>query len=158
MLIDLSVLKETGNKKEIKSQLKFEDLTFQKRKIVIPDKLALQLTIYKARDSFIFTGNLTGKIIIECSRCLEPFSMEIELEIEKDLSIQEIEDLENFNIMEMIKPDLFLVIPIKPLCSEECQGICPLCGKNLNEEECDCTVDDVDPRLEKLKDFYENDS
>jgi uncharacterized protein len=43
---------------------------------------------------------------------------------------------------------------MKPLCSEDCKGICPQCGQDLNEGECDCEIETVDPRLAKLKEFY----
>jgi uncharacterized protein len=44
------------------------------------------------------------------------------------------------------------------LCREDCKGICPQCGKNLNLGPCDCKVENVDPRLEILKQLLDTDS
>jgi uncharacterized protein len=43
------------------------------------------------------------------------------------------------------------MLPTKRLCSEDCKGLCPYCGKDLNEGRCDCEVDEIDPRFEVLK-------
>jgi uncharacterized protein len=47
---------------------------------------------------------------------------------------------------------LLLNLPERLLCSEDCKGICPICGRDKNEDECDCREDGVDPRLEVLRD------
>ena len=57
-------------------------------------------------------------------------------------------DLDN-----LIKEDILLKIPAKILCSEDCKGLCPKCGKDLNEGPCDCPNDNIDPRLEALRDL-----
>jgi uncharacterized protein len=75
------------------------------------------------------------------------------VEISDELFIDDIEDLHNVDIFPTLVSDIILEIPIKPLHDEECQGLCPVCGQNLNEGDCDCEVETVDPRLAKLKDF-----
>lgn len=49
--------------------------------------------------------------------------------------------------------EFLLTLPVKPLCSASCRGICPQCGKNLNSGACSCVVQDADPRLEALRGF-----
>jgi uncharacterized protein len=51
---------------------------------------------------------------------------------------------------------LNLTYPIKPLCSKDCQGICPVCGKNINSGDCSCVTKDSESRLEKLKIFLKD--
>lgn len=55
----------------------------------------------------------------------------------------------------VIKDDILLELPSKILCSPSCKGLCPLCGKNLNEETCNCSVQKIDPRLEALRTLLE---
>ncbi len=50
-----------------------------------------------------------------------------------------------------VTADILLSLPSKHLCKEDCKGLCPKCGKNLNEGECGCDLREVDPRLEVLK-------
>lgn len=55
------------------------------------------------------------------------------------------------DIDELVRDDILLELPSKYLCSNECRGLCPKCGANLNEKTCGCTVKETDPRLEALK-------
>ena len=52
---------------------------------------------------------------------------------------------------DLVEEDLILDQPSKVLCSEECRGLCPMCGKDLNEGSCDCRRETVDPRLAALQ-------
>ena len=55
----------------------------------------------------------------------------------------------------LAREDILLELPTKFLCREDCRGICPVCGKNLNEGPCGCKAESVDPRLEVLKKFIQ---
>ncbi len=57
------------------------------------------------------------------------------------------------DVDELVFTEVFLSFPTKHLCSETCKGVCLKCGKNLNEGECECKSDDIDPRLAKLRDL-----
>ncbi len=104
-----------------------------------------------ARARFTFEG--------QCDRCLAPFSREYDIPIEHILvTTLENEDsdyvlLENYQLAldELVQADILLELPYKNLCREECRGLCPQCGKNLNEGLCGCTTKSVDPRLAVLQ-------
>lgn len=55
----------------------------------------------------------------------------------------------------LIMEDIILELPRKTLCKQDCKGICPKCGKNLNEGTCDCVAYQIDPRLEVLKNLID---
>ena len=156
MLIDLGKMDELGSQKNIKGKLDFDNLTLQNREIRTPEPLNIDLTIYKGEDSFAFSGELFGKIKLQCSRCLEFFNQEIKVDIDNDVNESEIGDFKSFNLNKLLEADLLLVVPIKPLCEEDCAGICPNCGIDLNNESCNCSLDVVDPRMAKLKELYDN--
>ncbi|MCH5202840.1 MAG: DUF177 domain-containing protein [Oscillospiraceae bacterium] len=57
------------------------------------------------------------------------------------------------DIDELVASDIILDLPVKFLCKDDCKGICYKCGKNLNHGECDCSYEEIDPRLEALKEL-----
>ncbi|WDU84060.1 YceD family protein [Caloramator sp. Dgby_cultured_2] len=64
---------------------------------------------------------------------------------------------DRINLEDMIIDNIILSYPAKILCSDDCKGLCPVCGKNLNEGQCECLKDVIDPRLEALKQFFKGD-
>lgn len=114
-------------------------------------------------------GHLTGEIELECSRCLEPFTLPVatdfdlryvpraenvgegEREVEEDDLATAFYDEDQIDLAHLIMEQFQLALPMKALCSEGCKGLCPTCGTNLNTGSCDCNVKWEDPRLAALK-------
>lgn len=153
--IDLSNLKDVGSYKKIEKEIKIADFKYQNQEIKTPYPFELDLKIYKTDDFFIFTGTFTGILILVCSRCLEKFEQEIEISIDEEIEFEEIDDPNHYDITEILIENIILSLPIKYLCSEDCQGLCSVCGINLNQKDCDCETETLDPRLAKLKDFFQ---
>ena len=57
----------------------------------------------------------------------------------------------NIDMDELVMTDVTLELPFQLLCREDCKGLCPVCGADLNETTCNCNTKQIDPRLEKLK-------
>ncbi|TYB35229.1 MAG: DUF177 domain-containing protein [Flexistipes sinusarabici] len=131
-------------------------------------------TIYAVNENFILTGNLNITIKDSCDRCLRKFNEDIEekilIEIVKessaDTKTEEIElkdeDMglyfvseEHIDLEEIISQEAVLLRPVKRLCDQECKGLCPICGTNLNEEYCSCKQE-KDDRWADLKKLLEN--
>jgi uncharacterized protein len=55
------------------------------------------------------------------------------------------------NLAPLVREYMWLDVPIQPLCRSDCQGLCPICGKNRNETECDHPEAEIDPRMAKLQ-------
>ena len=101
----------------------------------------------------------------ECSRCLEPFHVPLTVPIEIYYTIgadktdhrKESELIhitngdQNIDLLGQVRESILLGIPIKPLCGEDCKGLCLQCGTNLNEETCDCVARPPDPRWAALE-------
>ncbi len=155
MLLDLSDLKRAGSKRRLKTEINIANIDFSGRKIEIPEQFLLDLNIYNTRDSFIFSGVLKGYLLLRCSRCLEKFRFPVEVELDEEMEKKDIEDIKNINLQKLFVENILLTIPLKPLCSEDCQGLCSECGKNLNEGQCDCNQEKIDPRMEKLKELLD---
>lgn len=95
-----------------------------------------------------------------CARCTDPVSKELNVSVKKDIASGNISrDNDDYIFIEDRKLDLALPVdeqimlemPSKTLCREDCLGLCPKCGKNLNTGKCGCVTKTVDPRLEVLK-------
>ena len=113
---------------------------------------------------------INTKIIAECARCLKPVDLNISdkleylyyaegTEILEDDSDDEIFPVEidffgrTLDVMQQIQESIFTLLPFKVLCKEDCKGLCPNCGADLNETTCSCKNDFHDPRMEALKDL-----
>ncbi|NMB03245.1 MAG: DUF177 domain-containing protein [Tissierellia bacterium] len=83
-----------------------------------------------------------------CSRCLGDTKFLYEIPYEE---VVEMEDIETFDLSEVVRQELQMAAPLRVLCDEECLGLCPYCGINLNEATCDCRSEQIDPRLSALK-------
>jgi uncharacterized protein len=84
-------------------------------------------------------------------------------EDEQELAQEELDlsyyDNDEIDIQALIKEQVLLSVPMKPVCSENCKGICVTCGKDLNAGLCECKEDGHDPRLaplQKLKEAMKN--
>jgi uncharacterized protein len=114
-------------------------------------------------------GHVNGELELTCGRCLEPFRMPVagsfdlryvpstedaregEREVgEDDLTTAFYAD-DQIDLTELINEQLHLALPMKPLCAEDCKGLCPNCGTNLNTDRCDCNYKWEDPRLAALR-------
>lgn len=155
MILDLSDFKETGGKQEIESEIEIGNIEYRGSEIEIPELFSLKLIIYNTSDTFVFTGELKGELLLECSRCLEEFRYPVEINFNEEIAKADIEDLRKVDLTELFVENILLAIPIKPLCSQDCQGLCPECGQNLNKGQCECDTETVDPRMAKLKDLLD---
>lgn len=141
------------------------------RDIKIDKPVHIEGSIYATEDGVYLSSNLTYEYIENCARCLTEFSEEIETvlsaKITENANQQNEEDdddeviidydgrSEDFKIEEAIDMAILLSLPMKSVCGEECEGLCAQCGQNLNTGSCDCKSEDVDIRLEKLKDLFD---
>lgn len=108
-------------------------------------------------------GRLKASYNSVCYRCLSAVDKTLELEIKEnfinsaDVGQSDMYPFEGkvLDISKALTDNIILNLPMKQLCSEKCRGLCSKCGANLNEVQCGCGDDDVDPRMEGLKKFFE---
>jgi len=80
--------------------------------------------------------NLSGEIELTCSRCLKEFEIKVNKDIALNYPVSKLEHM--IDLDPEIREEIILNYPFKPLCSENCKGLCLKCGKNLNEGGCSC--------------------
>src|SRR5215813_10058480 len=115
-------------------------------------------------------GELHTKVAVPCSRCLKEVQLAIELNFDErfagavswrheehhelsqdDLNLGLVDEV--IELDDLVKEEILLALPGHVLCDENCKGICPSCGQDLNAGDCNCTSEQVDSRWEKLKDL-----
>ena len=133
-------------------------------------KIDVQCHIVKTSGTIFIKGSLSLSLAIYCSRCLEDVILPVggdfaytlvpekpETKEDLELTAEELEisyyQGDFIDLQPIICEQIILQIPIKPLCSEDCKGLCPHCGTNLNAAACDCHLKFVDERLAALKNF-----
>ncbi len=149
-------------------ELEFEEpLVSEPLRLLSPVKARLR--IEKVSSEVFAKGEVSAAIELQCSRCLKKFSKTIEANVnvvyhpveelkgEEKHEIKEDElDMgfykgEELDVHDIVTEQIILSVPMKPLCSESCKGICPKCGADLNVNTCSCGMKEPDPRLAVLK-------
>jgi uncharacterized protein len=135
----------------------------------IEGKIGVFLDILRIDNTVSISGEIKATLGQRCSRCLKEFSnplsstfrvnyvpikqikKEGEYELKRDDLDTNFYSGDRLDLTELIKEQILLSLPMQPLCSKECKGLCLKCGKDLNEESCTCDIKEIDPRLAILK-------
>ena len=121
-------------------------------------------------DDIRVVGELKTDLEILCARCLEPVAFPVKREFDllyrpagldvvegKEVELQDKDaaisyyEHDGVELSELLREQVLLEVPLKTVCKEECQGLCPHCGSNLNHGKCGCEQPPADPRWEALK-------
>jgi len=119
------------------------------RSLEVKTETAVDLECCRCLGGFTFPIKTEFKYIL--SPVVEQFEEELELTSEDLLSGYYKNDV--IELAPVVFEQILLQIPIKPLCSDSCKGICPNCGVNLNEETCKCQMNAIDLRFAVLEKF-----
>ncbi|MDX9714453.1 MAG: DUF177 domain-containing protein [Dissulfurispiraceae bacterium] len=162
MKIIVSDIPEDGMNIEINDPLKSEA-------VCITSPVRAQLHIIKTGSDIILTGEVSADLELCCSRCLKNFASSLNSRIEvsyhpssgtarddhRQLRDDELETGyyidDELDTDDVLVEQLLLNVPMKPLCSQNCEGICPVCGSDRNENRCSCSTKEPDPRLRQLE-------
>lgn len=137
------------------------------------EPLVWQVDVTNTGEALLVTGTVEGDAKTSCARCVEEFPLSLTGEIEgyylldaekgapEDMDDDEFDVLPENNVIDLeplIRAALLLEFPLVPLCDDDCKGLCPTCGANLNDGSCGCAPvaddDDTPPNpFAALKDF-----
>ncbi len=133
--------------------------------LTLVDGVNAHLSIQQTDTEYYLNGVCTADVELVCARCLEAAKMSLAGEIEiiviretgsaerfEDTDdVIEIDDKEILDFSEQVRQALLAAIPLKPLCSPACLGLCPTCGGNRNTSPCVCPAPSGDNRWDALK-------
>jgi DUF177 domain-containing protein len=168
MLLDLTKLH--GPREHVERTLDPSAFDPQDEEYRVAAPVELSIDVEKAGgEAFRVSGRVKTRLELVCSRCVEPFDVTVDTSFELryvpqaenagegEREIAE-DDLTTafyregtLDISELLGEQFQLALPMKPLCSDDCRGLCPECGTNLNRTTCSCAPKWEDPRLAPLR-------
>ena len=171
MLLDLSRIK--GPHEHFEQVYPAEAFAADREDFRVAAPVSLAFEIFKDKSHYRLAGRTQTVIELPCSRCLEPITIEVdapfdlryqphtsaaaagkhdpEREIEEDDFATAFYENDEIDLGQLMHEQLYLAVPMKPLCGSTCRGLCPVCGTNLNRGTCECRPGWDDPRFAVLK-------
>lgn len=147
-----------------------EDITDIDEDLDVVAALTGRVRFLRTGNGILVTGHVQTEIRVPCRRCLTPVTVLIEMDLEEQFrpsvdiwtgAILPLEPGEEeatrtdahhiLDLTEVVRQNLLINVPMAPLCSPQCRGLCPQCGANLNEGPCGCHYEESDPRLAILR-------
>jgi uncharacterized protein len=134
-------------------------------------KVHVEATLDKSSNQILLTASSEATAHFECDRCVSPFERKLSashtmvyvtegMDAAHDVDPVEMQvipsGLHVVDIAEDVRQSILLAVPFKNLCKEECKGLCPTCGTNLNESTCSCSEPAIDSRWEQLRKLQSN--
>jgi uncharacterized protein len=174
MLFDLNKLRGPRERIERTVQPAAFDPQDPEYRVAAPVELAMDIQKV-GHDAFGVSGRIATRLELACGRCLEPFEVPIDAAFElhylpasENTGDEEQEVGEDdltmayyregmLDLIELMREQFVLTLPMKPLCAETCRGLCPACGTNLNRTTCGCAPAWEDPRLAPLRSLLPRD-
>ena len=168
MIIDISKVVKSINK-EVSEEVSIELTSFESRlgEFPILQKSPVVLTITNQENKTLFIrGAVDVTLSIPCGRCLEEVPTQICFDIDKKLDINdgilvddEMEENDyligfELDVDKLVYAEILVNWPMKVLCKEDCEGICKVCGANLNKGDCGCQRTELDPRMAAIQDIF----
>jgi uncharacterized protein len=134
-----------------------------------------RITLHNMGGQVAAWGQLSATALMECGRCLAEHEVPLNFEFSETCSFDQIDEPLSYtqiaseddsapiplmdgdvvDLSELVRQLLVLHTPVRSLCQQDCEGICPHCGTDLNVSECDCEIDEVDPRLAPLRELLQ---
>ena len=165
MLLDLKTLGES----RVHLERTYPPSAFEATDEFIGGKpVELVCEVEKIRDWYQLAGHLSTRLRVQCCRCGEGCDTDLDVAFDlryvsealstgtndaeidnEDLTVAFYRD-DQIDLRQLISEQFYLGLPMKPLCQEDCRGLCAACGKNLNFADCGCSVEWRDPRLAAL--------
>ena len=169
MVIDVSsILKEFGGKISFDDKAQLSDLNFSGGDYRFSKPLSVKGSVSNTGGALSLKAEVSGVMTTQCARCMKDIDVPIEFSISETLmrdddgeTISDDEDVIIFEgntveIDEIVENNFITNLSPRYLCREDCKGLCPKCGKDLNDGICDCDDDEIDPRWAALADMIKN--
>lgn len=170
MQIHLSeILSKEGKSVEKEIELNQESFEISGQVYKITKCGPVKLTISnKGNQELLISAKMDVAVAIPCSRCLKDvitefcldFSREVDMKVSGEERCRQMDENNyiagyELNVDALIADEMVLQWPMKVLCKVDCKGICPVCGKDLNQQECECDRTVLDPRMAAFLNIFE---
>ncbi len=165
-----ALLQQDNNRQEYDMDVTFDRLDMKFGSYQLRQKSPVHLILFHSRGKrFTVTGKADFTFMIPCDRCLEDVEVDIPVSISKKFDLGKVSEAgeeteEEKYVTEqaqlrvdlLLKDEILVSWPDKVLCKEDCKGLCPVCGHNLNVSDCGCDRFVPDPRMAAIQDIFKN--
>jgi uncharacterized protein len=145
------------------------DFPFEAADVQLPPDLQLtdlvgDVRVTRTAQGLLVQVKMAARTPTQCVRCLEDFNQPLQIGFTElyaftPNSLTEsgllVPESGKIDLAPLIREEMLLAVPISPVCRSDCQGLCPVCGENLNSVHCNHEPEEFDPRLEVLKQLRE---
>lgn len=136
MKIDIRHIPPEGLRIETKESVGILDIKDKGMEFDKP--IDVSVWVNRTGNTLLINGELKTSIELICSRCLKKFRQFLE---DRNFNLtREVSGMNEIDLSSEIREDIFILLPVRPLCKEECKGLCPRCGQDLNEGRCSCNL------------------
>lgn len=167
MIVDLSQLE--GSPKRFDITIAPADLGLEEANVNFTSDLRATGDVQKSAAQIDVTGRIEGEAEIDCTRCLQPVNQSLVIDFavsfvtpehfavdkEREVSAQDLDtdvlDSDRLDLKDVVREQILLNLPVQLFCKPDCKGLCPECGADRNLIDCDCDLDQTDPRWAALK-------
>lgn len=173
LTLDLARLEQERGPVHVYEEVPPDAPLFENTDLQLGSPLTVDVTVsVLPSGEIVVRGEFSATLSRECRRCLDPMEVPVEEEVDllyvpKDELAPEEEKEEQeagirrfdltsgkLELGEAIREEAILAAPLYVECDPDCKGLCPECGTNLNEEDCDCTLEELDPRWDALRGIH----
>ncbi|QQS41572.1 MAG: DUF177 domain-containing protein [Acidobacteriota bacterium] len=167
MKIDLN--RSDGSRTTFDVSVEPSDIELETDLARVKDDISAKGAVSSEDHYTVIEAEIVAPLEIDCSRCLERIpsvhefvfksafasAEQLNEEVEVELDLQDLElsfaEDDEIDLRDVIREQIVLNLPARPLCREDCKGLCEVCGGNLNKVSCDCKQEETDPRWAALK-------
>ena len=166
MLIDLASVGTSSKQLELSFESQKIDLEGE---ALIEESVGLSAEIVRVGSRTRLSGTIKANVLVSCTRCLESIRREFDIAFqdifvdaseestreEAEVGTEELDESlitsGEIDLTEVVREQILLELPKQIFCKEDCRGLCPKCGGNLNLIDCNCIDDEIDPRWAALQ-------
>lgn len=165
MMIEMGYLfNRKGSTLPVELVEKIDDVKDYPDVVEFVEPVRIEGTLKNEDDVFVLDAKGVTTALMECSSCLAPVRKELSFEIKERFAHtgRDDEETETFtgdqiDLADYVKRGIIGELPMRVECREDCKGLCPICGKDLNDGDCGCDRTIRDPRFESLRALFNDD-
>jgi uncharacterized protein len=170
MRVDVkSLLERVGRVLEVQGEIELEPVAQNGESVEFVGPAEVTARLESTGGSILASGRAKAVVALQCARCLEPYRLPLEVDFQAEFRatdggpVPPGEDGDETEVVPFsgdeleldatVRESLLLALPMKPLCREDCPGLCPQCGQNLRSGTCRCSLPADDERLAVLSEL-----
>lgn len=163
MLIDISEILSVKDKVlTVEAPIEMEELQIDGHSYSFVQKQPVSFVFTNiGKRQFMLKAKIDVVLILPCDRCLTDVKQQFSLGVSKEIDMNKSDTWErefitdaSFDVEKFVYDEILVNLPMKVLCKTDCKGLCNRCGTNLNLMTCDCDTTELDFRMSKVLDIF----